>query len=103
MKKHFYQRRVTMFCCCIALLFINGCNKDHGNVLEEKRMEDNKYGLLINGEKQGIDISKTLYGLFFEDINFAADGGLYAEKVINRSFEFEKSLAEGGHLHGYDQ
>lgn len=103
MKKHFYQRRLTMFCCCIALLFINGCNKDHGNVLEEeKRMEDNNFGLLINGGKQGIDISETLYGLFFEDINFAADGGLYAEKVINRSFEFEESLAEGGHLHGYE-
>ena len=29
-----------------------------------------------------------LYGLFFEDINHAADGGLYAELVQNRSFEF---------------
>lgn len=102
MKKHFYQKRITMFCCCIGLLFINGCNKDHGNVLEEKRMEDNNFGLLINGEKKGIDISETLYGLFFEDINFAADGGLYAEKVINRSFEFEESLAAGGQLHGYE-
>ncbi|WP_283680453.1 alpha-L-arabinofuranosidase C-terminal domain-containing protein [Lentilactobacillus sp. Marseille-Q4993] len=31
-----------------------------------------------------------LYGIFFEDINHAADGGLYAEMVQNRSFEFEK-------------
>ena len=29
-----------------------------------------------------------LYGLFFEDINHAADGGLYAELVQNRSFEY---------------
>ena len=29
-----------------------------------------------------------LFGLFFEDINHAADGGLYAEMVQNRSFEF---------------
>ncbi len=29
-----------------------------------------------------------LYGLFYEDINYAADGGLYAELVANRSFEF---------------
>lgn len=29
-----------------------------------------------------------LFGLFFEDINHAADGGLYAELVQNRSFEF---------------
>lgn len=31
---------------------------------------------------------KDLYGIFFEDINHAADGGLYAELVQNRSFEF---------------
>ena len=37
-------------------------------------------------------ISPTLYGLFFEDINFAADGGLYAEQVQNRSFEFDEAL-----------
>ena len=34
-------------------------------------------------------ISPTLYGLFFEDINHAADGGLYAELLQNRSFENE--------------
>ena len=34
-------------------------------------------------------ISDTLYGLFFEDINHAADGGLYAELLQNRSFENE--------------
>ncbi len=33
-------------------------------------------------------IQPTMYGIFFEDINFAADGGLYAEMVKNRSFEF---------------
>ncbi|MBD0831536.1 alpha-L-arabinofuranosidase C-terminal domain-containing protein [Aestuariibaculum sediminum] len=33
-------------------------------------------------------IQPTMYGVFFEDINFAADGGLYAEMVKNRSFEF---------------
>ena len=33
-------------------------------------------------------IQPTMYGIFFEDINFGADGGLYAELVKNRSFEF---------------
>lgn len=33
-------------------------------------------------------LSPHLYGIFFEDINFAADGGLYAELVQNRSFEY---------------
>lgn len=37
-------------------------------------------------------IQPTMYGIFFEDINFAADGGLYAEMVKNRSFEFESPL-----------
>ncbi|MCQ2145404.1 MAG: carbohydrate binding domain-containing protein [Bacteroidales bacterium] len=37
-------------------------------------------------------VQKTMYGVFFEDINFAADGGLYAELVKNRSFEFDNPL-----------
>lgn len=37
-------------------------------------------------------ISPTHHGLFFEDINFGADGGLYAELVKNRSFEFDQPL-----------
>jgi len=37
-------------------------------------------------------IQPTMWGLFFEDINFAADGGIYAELVKNRSFEFYKPL-----------
>ena len=43
----------------------------------------------INVRKTGAPIQKTMYGIFFEDINFGADGGLYAEMVKNRSFEFE--------------
>ncbi|MBQ6419792.1 MAG: carbohydrate binding domain-containing protein [Clostridia bacterium] len=45
-------------------------------------------------------ISDLLFGIFFEDINFAADGGLYAEMVINRSFEFT-ALARDDGLHGW--
>ena len=37
-------------------------------------------------------IEPTMWGIFFEDINFAADGGLYAELVKNRSFEFAQPL-----------
>ena len=43
--------------------------------------------LTIEGSQEVLDISKTLYGLFYEDINNAADGGIYAELVQNRSFE----------------
>ena len=45
------------------------------------------YEITIHGDKETIDISDTLYGLFYEDINNAADGGIYAEMVQNRSFE----------------
>ena len=41
----------------------------------------------VNTQKLGAPVSSTMYGLFFEDINYAADGGLYAELVKNRSFE----------------
>ena len=42
----------------------------------------------VNTKKAGAPIQNTMYGLFFEDINYAADGGLYGELVKNRSFEF---------------
>jgi alpha-L-arabinofuranosidase len=46
----------------------------------------------INLKKAGVPIQSTMYGIFFEDINYAADGGLYAELVKNRSFEFPNAL-----------
>ncbi|RZJ68667.1 MAG: alpha-L-arabinofuranosidase [Flavobacterium sp.] len=50
----------------------------------------NKYTL--DFKDTGVKIEPTMYGIFFEDINFGADGGLYAEMVKNRSFEFETPL-----------
>jgi alpha-N-arabinofuranosidase len=44
--------------------------------------------LNVDISKQQADISPNMWGVFFEDINLAADGGLYAELVKNRSFEF---------------
>lgn len=44
-------------------------------------------------------VQKTMYGVFFEDINFGADGGLYAEMVKNRSFEYDQPL-QGWHAFG---
>lgn len=46
----------------------------------------------VNTNKAGATVQSTMYGLFFEDINYAADGGLYGELVKNRSFEFPQSL-----------
>ena len=46
----------------------------------------------VNTTKLGAPIQSTMYGIFFEDINYAADGGLYGELVKNRSFEFPQHL-----------
>lgn len=43
--------------------------------------------LTVKVDQPGHAISPTLYGIFFEDINCSADGGLYAELVRNRNFE----------------
>ena len=47
----------------------------------------------VNTSKVGGPIPSTMYGIFFEDINYAADGGLYGELVKNRSFEFPNHYA----------
>ncbi len=62
------------------------------------------YNLQIKNEK-GANIQKGMYGLFFEDINYSGDGGLYAEMIENDSFESLKSNGKGGTtydgLYGY--
>src|SRR3984957_6826596 len=46
----------------------------------------------VDAAHPGAPISPSMFGIFFEDINFAADGGLYPELVKNRSFEFPEAL-----------
>ena len=46
----------------------------------------------VNTKKVGAKVQPTMDGIFFEDINYAADGGLYGELVKNRSFEFPDAL-----------
>lgn len=46
----------------------------------------------VNTKKVGAAVQPTMYGIFFEDINYAANGGLYGELVKNRSFEFPDAL-----------
>lgn len=48
--------------------------------------------MTVVANKPGAQVQSTMYGIFFEDINYAADGGLYAEMVKNRSFEFPQHL-----------
>ncbi len=51
--------------------------------------------LTIDALKPGAEVQPTMYGIFFEDINYAADGGLYAELIKNRSFEFQPDALMG--------
>ncbi len=53
---------------------------------------ESKQTLSIETLDLGPPIPKTLFGIFFEDINHAVDGGLYAELVRNRSFEHINKL-----------
>ncbi len=59
----------------------------------------------VNTDISGLDeshrISDTLFGLFLEDINYAVDGGMYAELVKNRSFEYGME-ARDAQLHGWE-
>jgi len=70
---------------CVAALFLTA-------TFFSAQSQKSSYVLDLNGASTGIKIQPTMYGIFFEDINFAADGGLYAELIKNRSFEFDEPL-----------
>src|SRR3954465_3262759 len=48
--------------------------------------------ITVKADEPYAEIQPTMWGIFFEDINLGADGGIYAELVKNRSFEFSKPL-----------
>ena len=72
------MRKLTAFASALLL----GC----------MALQAQTHELVLQTKKIGAPIQPTMYGIFFEDINFAADGGLYAELVENRSFEFPQRL-----------
>ena len=59
--------------------------------------------LTIDGSQKGPQINSSLYGLFFEEINHAGDGGIYAELIRNRSFEDNANKPEAWHPVGSAQ
>ena len=94
----------TVMAIGIALTALTACRDDNGGnggTEPEEIVLDNTgantvsqydtngaYSLNIDAGDEIHDISDLLFGIFFEDINFAADGGIYAEMVVNRSFEY---------------
>ena len=51
-----------------------------------------KSPIIVSAGKPIAEVQPTMWGVFFEDINFGADGGIYAEMIKNRSFEFSMPL-----------
>jgi alpha-L-arabinofuranosidase len=72
---------------CLALLFV--AHLAHGQGAPALSVKKNQ--TLAANAKLGKPISKDLFGVFFEDLSYAADGGLYAELIQNRSFEYSAS------------
>ncbi len=56
------------------------------------RLSGNAATITIQTDQPGAKLNPGMWGIFFEDINLGADGGLYAELVKNRSFEFPEAL-----------
>ncbi|MBP5484255.1 MAG: alpha-L-arabinofuranosidase, partial [Bacteroidaceae bacterium] len=63
-----------------------------GDDAKFKDLDSVRYELTVDMTQKKA-ISPMLFGIFFEDINYAADGGLYAELVQNRDFEYNKNDA----------
>lgn len=63
--------------------------------------QQNAVVVSVDTAHPGAAISPQMFGIFFEDINFAADGGLYPELIKNRSFEFDTPLTGWHEVMGY--
>ena len=87
MKRAFFKYILLVALSVGSLFTCNG--KNEASVATTNTSTKNKaINLVVNAKDTGIKIQPSMYGVFFEDINFAADGGLYAEMVKNRGFEF---------------
>ncbi len=62
---------------------------------------ENAAVISVDAAHPGAAISQSMFGIFFEDINFGADGGLYPELVKNRSFEFQEPLTGWKEVMGF--
>jgi len=86
--------RCLIFTIVALSLIVSSCQQEKQAVKNE---------IIVDASKVGAAIPSSMYGVFFEEINHAGDGGIYAELIQNRSFE-EKELptgyyVENGELH----
>ena len=112
MRRHFVSILSLLLSAALLLTALTACGREGGQTEKQEGpfgtpgkisaydAENSDYALSIDAGDRVHEISDMLFGVFIEDINFAADGGLYAEMVQNRSFEFTK-LAQGDEKHGW--
>lgn len=73
-----------IFTLCLSALLMTG----------HSRAQNADMTLNVDMASRGAEVPASMYGIFFEEINHAGDGGLYAEMLMNRSFE-ERVMPEG--------
>lgn len=82
----------------VILIFFSGIYEVWGNSSENLLKDNLSLNATITIDaRKGKKISDHLWGIFFEDLNYAADGGLYAELIQNRSFEYSPSDRKNWH------
>ena len=69
--------------CILTLLWLTGITMSLGQIQ-----------LTLQPDNYGADLSQSPYGIFFEEINHAGDGGLWSEMIRNRSFEDNHTYPE---------
>src|SRR5687768_18311202 len=72
------EKRFALLAVIVFLSYQSATSQNHTRV--------------INAAKPGAQVQPNMWGVFFEDINLGADGGIYTEMLKNRSFDLFKSL-----------
>jgi alpha-L-arabinofuranosidase len=86
------RRKIWFAVLSLALLPVRLVSQNQQNQEHQNQDQHSPVVIAVDAAHPGAPISNTMFGIFFEDINFAADGGLYPELVKNRSFEFQEPL-----------
>lgn len=74
----------SVYCLCIAFgVGLSACKNQKTSMI-----------LNVDLTSHEAEVPSSMYGIFFEEINHAGDGGLYGELLMNRSFE-ERVLLDG--------
>jgi alpha-L-arabinofuranosidase len=85
------KQKIKIVLVLVIGFIMYGCSSNEQKSPEQNAKRD-AVTIDVDFSQVKAEIQPTMYGIFFEDINFAADGGIYAEMVKNRSFEFSSPM-----------